>query len=291
MLVLAAEGALVPGLVIAAFTAVLGWLVGNQVSYAWDERKRRRESDLAVLASFYWNYGQFFATWKLWDVCKSEHAATALPPKDAQWTLLQRASDAEGGFESVLVKIASERKLGPRETLLLACFREGYQSLRESIREDRRLEWWANHDEDDDGARKYRAFKALGEHVATMLEHDSGRGRGREPVSAQTLLTSAADRVRPGRDQRRRREDDERRDDAIANLLAVSVREDLPKDWWKVAENSLKLTQLAAKLYERLGEEISSLGVDLSPSDRVRRQKDNSDGATKPFAPDRPNTH
>jgi hypothetical protein len=41
---------------IALFTVVLGsllaWLVGAQVSYFWDERRRRRESDLATLATF-----------------------------------------------------------------------------------------------------------------------------------------------------------------------------------------------------------------------------------------------
>ncbi len=37
------------GLIIALFTAAVGsalaWLVGTQVSYNWDERRRRRESD------------------------------------------------------------------------------------------------------------------------------------------------------------------------------------------------------------------------------------------------------
>ena len=52
------------GLITALFTAVVGsvlaWIVGTEVSYVWDERRRRRESDLAALATFYRLYGEFF---------------------------------------------------------------------------------------------------------------------------------------------------------------------------------------------------------------------------------------
>ncbi len=63
-----------PGLIIALFTALVGsllaWVVGTQVTYLWDDQKRRRESDLAALARFYELYGTFFSTWKLWSASK-----------------------------------------------------------------------------------------------------------------------------------------------------------------------------------------------------------------------------
>jgi hypothetical protein len=103
------------GLITALFTAVVGsalaWLVGTQVSYNWDERRRRRESDLAALAAFYRLYGEFFATWKLWSAhCDEDYAATLVRPDQIQWTLLERAEAVEGGFEALLVKVASERR-------------------------------------------------------------------------------------------------------------------------------------------------------------------------------------
>jgi membrane protein YqaA with SNARE-associated domain len=57
---------LVSALIVALFTALVGsllaWVVGTQVSYRWDDRKRRREADLAAATTFYQLYGTFFAT-------------------------------------------------------------------------------------------------------------------------------------------------------------------------------------------------------------------------------------
>ena len=213
------------GLVIAVFTAITGsalaWVIGTQVTYRWDERRRRREGDLAALTAFYTTYGEFFATWKVWDAYKRPHRAVE-GPSDSRWQLLDRASGVEGAFESLLVKIASERRLTQTDTVMLGCFREGYQRLRESIREDWRLEWWSSGS--TEGMRQYRAFKGLAEYVAFMLEQDSAAKR------ASTRDDKEMDRAR---------------ELAITSLLAISTRADFHDKWWMLAEEQLKLADLA----------------------------------------------
>jgi hypothetical protein len=212
------------GLIIALFTAVVGsvlaWLVGTEVSYVWDERRRRRESDLAALATFYRHYGEFFATWKLWGAHK-RYPAKVGRPVDIQWRLLERAEEVEGGFESLLVKLASERCLDERDRRMLGCFREAYQMLRERIREDQNLDWWASDIHAGDGFKQYRAFKALAEYVAFLLETSPKR----------RLLAPATSR--PERSQ------------AIATLVEITQRSKFHADWWKLATDELHLDRMA----------------------------------------------
>jgi len=205
---------LISTLVTTLFGAGLAWLVGTQVSYVWDERRRRRESDLAALATFYRLYGDFFATWKLW-TSHQGYADKVCPPDHAQWSLLERAEEAEGGFEALLVKIASERKLDEDDRLLLGSFREAYQMLREKIRENEPLDWWASDKRKDFGFVQYRAFKALAEYVACLLV-DSPKRR---------LLTPA-----PAKPDRRQ---------AIAALAAITNRSEFHGSWWTIATDRL----------------------------------------------------
>jgi hypothetical protein len=207
---------LIPTLLTTLFGAGLAWLVGTQVSYVWDERRRRRESDLAALATFYRLYGQFFATWKLWSAHRG-HADNLRPPDNTQWSLLERAEEAEGGFESLLVKLASERKLEGDDRLLLGSFREAYQMLREQIRQNQPLNWWASAKRADLGFVQYRAFKALAEYVACLLG-DSPKRR---------LLTPAP--AKPDRSQ------------AIAALVAITKRSEFHNSWWTIATDRLHL--------------------------------------------------
>lgn len=103
----------IAALVSVVVTSLLAWLIGTRVSYGWDEVKRQRESDLAALQSFYECYGAFFAAWKMWAVYLRNHTFEGGHPKfpagDATaWGILKEAEDAEGGFEAILVKLASE---------------------------------------------------------------------------------------------------------------------------------------------------------------------------------------
>jgi len=151
--------------------AVAAWVIGTRVAYAWDDHKRRRESDLAALTEFYRAYGRFYTTWSLWNTHKNAGGTYQVTwPEDTQSELLTRAEEAEAAFETTLMKLASERVLDPSQLALLRAFRQGYQSLRERIRIDEPLEWWATpRARRMSGYRRYRAFKALGEYVAYLL--------------------------------------------------------------------------------------------------------------------------
>lgn len=207
------------GLAIALFTAVVGsllaWLVGTQVSFVWDERRRRREGDLAALRAFYELYGKWFSTWKLWSSAK-HYGKTVETPEHLQWRLLERAEEAEGGFEALLVKLVAERQLNETESQLLGCFREGYQMLRESIRENKHLDWWASPKHRGDGYAQYRSFKALTAYVAFLLEA-SPKGRLRPAAAFPEEKNSV---------------------DAFLDITRPSTYQDA---WWEIAADLLHL--------------------------------------------------
>jgi hypothetical protein len=177
----------IAALVSVALTSLLAWFIGTRVSYGWDEVKRQRESDLAALQSFYRCYGAFFAAWKMWDVYLESHTSKGAHPSfladdSTAWGILKEAEDAESGFETILVKLASEYASDRRDRILLASFRQGAQSLRESIRVGRALTRKAKPTSREDSTREeknqrltdyreYRAFKALCEYVAIRLAH------------------------------------------------------------------------------------------------------------------------
>ncbi|GAA3077375.1 hypothetical protein [Streptosporangium carneum] len=151
----------------------LAWLIGSQITYRWDDVKRRRELDLAAVESFYRAYGSFIEVWRLWNAHKRRSEQVAAPA-DMQWQCLQRAAAVEGSLEAILIKIVLERRLTKDDRLLLGCFRQAYQSLRESVREDRELKWYARKD-DYEAHRRYRAFKALAVYSARLLQTNSTR--------------------------------------------------------------------------------------------------------------------
>jgi hypothetical protein len=215
---------LVQGIGIALFTVLFGsalaWIVGTQVSYRWDERRRQRESDLEALSTFYRLYGEFFATWKLWSSL-NRFSETVQAPSHIHWDLLERAAAIEGGFEALFVKLASERKLCEFDQRMLGCLREAEQMLRESIRANKPLNLWASdtHDDGSVGFKQYAAFKALAEYLAFLLELSP-------MVSAWKPR-----RPRPTQSQ------------AIAALREITNRGDYYKDWWTLATHDLGLTQ------------------------------------------------
>lgn len=213
------------------FAAGLAWLVGARVAYIWDDRKRRRESDLAALNDFYRAYGEFFTTWKLWDSHKQSRERgydLAKPQPGFQWKMLEQAEEAESVFEALLIKIASERKLDERQKLLIRSFRQGYQSLRENIRENKALAWWATEPEGMperlEGFRRYQAFKALAEYVARQLD---------VPVRPP-WWTGVLPRMRRALSRRDRRASDDR--ESIDALRSITSRE---KCWTEAAEREL----------------------------------------------------
>jgi hypothetical protein len=190
-------------LAVTVTTLGLGWLVGAGITSQWEQSKKRRALELEALAKFYTVYGEFFAIWKVWDAHQRDAHMRGNPlDRTAVWDLLRRAAEAEGGFEAILVRITQERFLDESQTDSLARFRQGYQSLREAIREDRTLEWRADPRKRP-ASDKYRAFKILAARTAGMLSDDTGRvlRRPRTPDpgrAAQALIeaTSVANAAR-----------------------------------------------------------------------------------------------
>jgi hypothetical protein len=63
-----------------------------------------------------------------------------LPPSAAS-DLLQRATAAEGGIEAMLTQLAVDRELSVDEVTILGLLRQGYQIVRESIRDEQPVPW------------------------------------------------------------------------------------------------------------------------------------------------------
>jgi hypothetical protein len=72
----------------------------------------------------------------------------------------------------LLVKVALEHDLEDGEIETLARFRQGYQSLREAIRENRRLDWRGQPGHGD-ASEQYSAFKRLATFFASLLSAPS----------------------------------------------------------------------------------------------------------------------
>jgi hypothetical protein len=160
-------------LLVVVITAALGWGIGTQVSFRWDDAKRKRDLDLAAIARFYDSYGEFLEVWRLWNTHKRH--GSGVPHAEVRWTCLQHASAVEGRFESLLVKLTVERRLSAREIVLLGCFREASQCLRERIRVDQQLDWSTRVSTDAREYRQYQAFKCLAAFLAEMLQRNRTR--------------------------------------------------------------------------------------------------------------------
>jgi len=160
---------------------VLGWCIGNRINYRWNLRQKRREYQLSALQQFYGAYGEFFAVLKLWRWV----VRTQLASDEQRWKLHERAAAAEGIIEGTLVKLSSEVILNDKEMNNLGCFRQGFQQLREAIRDNTQLEW------DSSERREYKCFKHLAVQVSALLagewkEVDMPIGKAESQISEIT---------------------------------------------------------------------------------------------------------
>jgi hypothetical protein len=150
-------------------TLALGWFVGSRITAGWDQRKKRREVTMATAEAFYKSYGEFFAIWKEWSAV---YAASSLDGGDAKrFSLLNRAAVAEGAVEALLLKLAVERRLTPVDVDTLGCFRQAYQVMRESIR-DNRLVGIGDNQWRSSEAPDYVVFKGLATRVAQIVARE-----------------------------------------------------------------------------------------------------------------------
>jgi hypothetical protein len=158
-----------PDLLVAAATGVLAAVVGSWLALYWNTRQKQREMDLSTAESFHRLYGEFFAVWKLWNYLIRDVGERELPGA-SRWELLKRATDAEAGVEAILGTLASQRSLEPAVVADLGKFRQAFQSLRETIRDGKPLEWNESSD------ARYRSFKELATSVAALI-HSGRRAR------------------------------------------------------------------------------------------------------------------
>jgi hypothetical protein len=138
---------------------VLGWLVGQRFTVQWNLRQKKRELDLTTAYDFHKLYGEFFAIWKLWNYSlKLEDGCTV-----SRSDLLVRACAAEGVVESLFIRLAASRDLRDVDINTLGRFRQAYQTLREAIRDNEKLEWGSSDHPN------YLAFKRLATAVALLI--------------------------------------------------------------------------------------------------------------------------
>jgi hypothetical protein len=158
-------------LLVSVVTLGLGWFVGQRLSIYWAIKQKRRELELAAVSEFYKLYGEFFAIWKLWNQLCREDSSTkqskSFEENSPRWELLRRASNAEGSLESLLVKIASEKPLSKADIEILGRFRQAYQSLRESISINKKLNWGGSEHPE------YLTFKRLAYLLANVILSDA----------------------------------------------------------------------------------------------------------------------
>jgi hypothetical protein len=166
-------------LVTAAATLGGGWLVSARVTDRWDRIKKRRDSDLAAAQGFQKLYGEFFALWKSWDAAH-RYAATTKASSTANWECVQRAAATEGALEALLAKLASERCLTDQDIDVLGGVRQGFQSLRESIRAGKNLDWR------DSNSECYSAFKGLCSYTSTLLNSSQRQTASPTAIEAAT---------------------------------------------------------------------------------------------------------
>ncbi len=163
-------------------------VVGTGLTAYWAARQKRREIELLDLSKFYEYYGSFLTVLRMWNISKSYPTIDA--PSDVRWTLLQQATEAEGGIESILVRLAAERKLTQQDREKLGQFRQSFQTLRESIKDDEVVEWApSNHPE-------YVTFKEGASYLASFL----GKGdlwRPSRKQTAESLLEITSSKWEP----------------------------------------------------------------------------------------------
>jgi hypothetical protein len=162
---------------------VVAIVLGGVFGISWAERQKRKELALGAVDEFRRAYGQFFGTWKLWE------AALRRPETDAaekRWELLEKAAEAEGALEALLVRVATERRLSDPDHEALGKLRQGFQYLRECIREGRSLGWRSS---DDPHYIEVKSFATRASHI--LAESDgSKRPSADDARSALLAITS-----------------------------------------------------------------------------------------------------
>jgi hypothetical protein len=167
-------------------TLSVGWFFGQRIVAAWDIRKKRQELDIAAARDFHNLYGEFREVSRLWRafmyVGTNGNEINFAP--ELRLEFMRRAATAEGRIESLIVKLATERKLSPAEMRTLGLFRQAYQRLREAIRNGERFDWTRSSPE-------YALHNELTSQVAFMIDQKRIRRQATSADAAKQLRSIA----------------------------------------------------------------------------------------------------
>ena len=152
-----------PNLIVSFAVGVIAVTVGGALTLFWNIRQKQRELDLETARDFHNHYGAFFSTWKSWNWYLKQKRPDAAIHRE----LFDQAARAEGGVESILSRLAAHRRLNAQMVADLACFRQGFQSLRQAIRDNEPLEWGSSD------VAEYRRFKDLSGRVSKIIHSRS----------------------------------------------------------------------------------------------------------------------
>ena len=169
-------------IIVAVITLGLGWLIGQRLTVYWAIRQKRKELELAAVNGFYELYGEFFSVWKAWAYIHT-NIVSENERSNLRWSLLERACATEGKLEAIFVKLSSERNLSDIDIEVLGKFRQAYQQLRESIRDDKNIGWWSQD------APGYLSFKRLSNLVALIILNEKGSNRSPDALVKITQNT------------------------------------------------------------------------------------------------------
>ena len=167
---------------LACLTLAFGWFVGQRIVNFWDLKKKRQELDIATATQFHRLYGEFKEMSRLWNVFRyTEAPRTKIAfPDTFRLELLKRAAAAEGGVEAIVVKLSAERFLTTEDIRTLGLFRQGYQRLREAIRDDKDLGWTHR-------SREFKLLNDLASKTACIISSTTPKNHPK-PHEASTML-------------------------------------------------------------------------------------------------------
>ena len=165
--------AAVAGFLVSIATLLPCWFIAARLIAGWSLRRKKREFDTANAQQFHTAYMDFFAIWKLWHHYL-DHGENELPdhgeyeiPHASRWELLTRTYIAEGSIEAVFLRLSSARRLAPDTIELLGRFRQGFQTLGQSIKNNKPMPW------KDPEHPDYLVFKRLASSVAVLINGES----------------------------------------------------------------------------------------------------------------------
>ncbi|HJQ40410.1 MAG TPA: hypothetical protein VKB93_24965 [Thermoanaerobaculia bacterium] len=135
---------------------------GQFIVASWQMKNKRRELDIVAATQFQQVYGEYKEIWRLWKVYQDPDKEKFKPSDGTWWELIKRATAAEAKVEAISVKLAVERRLSDEQIQNLGLFRQGFQQLRQGIREGDPMKYNYTHPE-------YQLFNRLAAEVACML--------------------------------------------------------------------------------------------------------------------------